>query len=1039
MRNYVLPLALALASASACTDELGVVNLIAELETEELVDFADVQVGIAMPYQLVVKNVGDGALQITGIEVPENLCAQDYEFKIEDSCDAQFLLSKTYNIPPNAERVVRVSFQPFLAMDNPVESSLRLLTSLTDDAGQPVTFTVRLKGRGVTSGMEVVPNPIDFGKVLVGSSRTLEVEVFNRLAVPVDITTRLTSDGKAEIINMGGLGRFEILEPQPDAARGGSLLPADSLLDPDSSVTVSLRYIPDASTEGREDRGQWTLSNCESSLCNLDVTLIGQGTNAAIQCEPPAVDFGQVNPGISATKRTECRNVATESVTVLSWNLGLASSPEYSVVPYAGQVTNLAPGESFDVEIQFAPTAQSVGTDPAGSVVVRGRNPVAGRDLDDVRIELSGEAGGPDIQVTPMSLNFGQVAIGTASKRRFLVENVGYNDLEVTGIMADTAGLGAYTADRQSFIVRPGSAEVVEVSFSPLTEGEANSSLLITSNDSDEPEQSVALAGQGANLPPCAYTLEPASINFGIVQVLRNSNQGVRIQNIGADACLINDVEIAPGSDPDFSLLNGRETGILLAPGDTKTILVGYTPGNESVHTGELTFYISDPRNSNPSVALRGVGSASALLISPNEIDFGQIGVNCSTRDRIVAIYNTGSNTTVIERVEIPAGVSSEFQLATLPAGIPAPPGAAVAPGQSIELSVRYRAIDEGQDTGFFHIYERGRTDPYVVPLFGAGAIDPINEDHFEQLETPEVDILFVIDNSCSMSEEQAGLTANFQSFIQFADAQALDYRLAVVATDVDVCANPLSPNRPTTMDQGQCGYFADGNGAGTEQNPAWRLITPDEQPSPDAAFSAIATQGINGSGLERGLEAAYMALSSPLITGWNAGFLRQDAYLALIFISDEEDQSTNTVDFYVNYFLAIKGFRNTNLFSASAIVGDAPSGCGGFQADAGLRYIDVANRTGGIFESICTSDWSSSLQNLGLSVFGYKSRFFLGNQPVAGTVEVEIDGVAINGTAPSGQVRWNHDPTTNSVNFAPLAIPEPGSQIVVRYRPECL
>ncbi len=181
------------------------------------------------------------------------------------------------------------------------------------------------------------------------------------------------------------------------------------------------------------------------------------------------------------------------------------------------------------------------------------------------------------------------------------------------------------------------------------------------------------------------------------------------------------------------------------------------------------------------------------------------------------------------------------------------------------------------------------------------------------------------------------------------------------------------------------------------------------------------------------------MALSSPLITGWNEGFLRQDAYLALIFISDEEDQSTNTVDFYVNYFLAIKGFRNTNLFSASAIVGDAPSGCGGFQADPGLRYIDVANRTGGIFESICTSDWSSSLQNLGLSVFGYKSRFFLGNQPVAGTVEVEIDGVVINGTAPSGQVRWSYDPTTNSVNFAPLAIPEPGSQIVVRYRPECL
>lgn len=1039
MRRSALSLTLLLLGASACSDETGVVNLVGELQAEEVIDFADVQVGIQLPYDLVVKNTGAGAFQITGIEVPEGLCAQDYEFKIEDSCDPQFLLGKTYNIAPNTERVVRVSFQPFVAMENPAETSLRLRTSIKDEAGAEVTFTVRLLGRGVTSGMEVVPNPVDFGKVLVGSSRTLEVEIFNRLAVPVDITTSLSTDGKPEIINMGGLGRFEILEPTADAARGGSLLPVDTLLDPDSSVTVVIRYIPDSSTEGREDRGRWTLSNCNSSLCNLDVVLIGQGTNAAIQCTPPAVDFGQVNPGITSTKRTECTNVATESVTVLGWGLGLASSPEYTVVPYAGQVTNLAPQESFDVELQFAPTAQSVGTDPAGSLVIRGRNPIAGRDLDDVRIELTGEAGGPDIQVTPMLLNFGQVAIGTSSKRRFLVENVGYNDLEITGITADTQGLGAYTADRQSFIVRPGSAEVVEMSFSPQVEGDALSSVLITSNDSDEPEYTVSLAGQGANLPPCAYTLEPANINFGIVQVLRNSNQGVRIKNIGADACLINDIEIAPGSDPDFSLLNGTETGILLAAGDTKTVLIGYTPGSERVHSGELTFYISDPRNSSPSVPLRGVGSASALLISPNELDFGQVGIGCATRSRIVQIYNTGSNTTVIERVEVPAGVSNEFVLSALPAGIPAPPGAAVAPGQSIEVSVLYRAADEGQDTGFFHIFERGRTDPYVVPMFGAGALDPVNEDHFEQLETPEVDILFIIDNSCSMSEEQAGLTANFQSFIQFADAQALDYRLAVVATDVDTCPNPLSPNRPTTMAQGQCGYFADGNGDGTQRNPAWRLITPDEQPSPDAAFSAIATQGINGSGLERGLEAAYMALSSPLITGWNSGFLRQDAYLALIFISDEEDQSNNTVDFYVNYFLAIKGFRNTNLFSASAIVGDAPGGCGGFQADAGLRYISVADRTGGIFESICTSDWSSSLQNLGLSVFGYKSRFFLGNQPVSGTVEVEVDGVVVAATAASGQIRWAYDPATNSVNFTPFAIPEPGSQIIVRYRPECL
>lgn len=1036
LRVYASALLISAGLLAGCSDETGVVTLRGVLETEPLVDFGAVQVGIEMPYALVLANRGDGALTITTVEAAAGICDRDYEFRVEGACEPATIAERRLTLQPNTERVLQLSFQPYVAMDASVESSLRLLTDALDDEGQPVTLTVTLRGRGVASGMEVVPNPVDFGKVLAGSARTLDVEVFNRLGVPVDITTRLGRDGRPEIVNMGGLGRFEVLEPIADLTRGGSLLAAGAMLGTDESLSVKLRYIPDPSVAGRQDRGRWTISNCESTLCDLEVTLLGEGTNAAIECDPPALDFGQVNPGGVLERRVTCTNAATESVTVLGWSMGLGSSPDYAVTPYSGQVTNVAPGESFEVQVEFAPTQASIGTDPTGTLLIRGRNPVAGRDLDDVRVELVGEAGGPDIRVTPQTLAYGQVAIGTTSKRRVLIENVGYNDLEVSQIQT----VGDFVASRRGpLVIAPGASEVVEVDFTPTAVGDVMGELVVTSNDAGEPEVSVALIGQGADLPPCAYTLEPANISFGIVQVLRSTTQGVRIQNIGADICLINDVTIALGSDPDFGLVDGTRTGIQLDPGQIETILVSYTPSSEAVHTGDLSFYISDPGNSTPTVALHGVGAASALLVSPNELDFGQIGVGCSTRERVVSVYNTGSTTTYVERVELPPGVSTEFELSRLPPGVPGPPGAAVAPGESVDIAVRYRSVDVGQDTGFFHVYERGRTDPYVVPLFGSGALDPINEDVFEQLETPEVDILFVIDNSCSMSEEQASLTANFQSFIQFADAQALDYRLAVVSTDMDICPSPASPTRPASMDQGRCGYFADGNGLGTLQNPDWRLITPDEQPSPEDAFAAIGTQGIDGSGTEQGLEAAYRALSSPLITGWNAGFLRPDAYLALIFISDEEDQSPNAVDFYVNSFLAIKGFRNTNLFSASAIVGDAPSGCGGFQADPGLRYIEVANRTGGIFESICTSDWASALQNLGLTVFGYKSRFFLGNQPVPGTVEVFVDGVQVDPTAPSGQIRWSYEAMGNSVNFAPLAIPEPGAQIVVRYRPECL
>jgi hypothetical protein len=1013
-------------------DDGGVSRVIGELEAPEVVDFGDVQIGIIQPMTVDVENVG-AALVSAQIE-QTSFTGENYEFRLSKEGEPV----STLDLQAGQTETLTLTFQAFEAMEEPVEATFRMVWQVTPDEQASRTVTVR--ARGVETGLEVMPNPIDFGKVLVGSSRTLDVRITNRLGVAVEVFTAVNTDGKAELLNEGGLGRFELLEPS--ITQNGSLLPEGMLLATDESITVKLRYTPDPSQIDRPDMGRWTLSNCPNPLCEQRVTLMGEGTNAAIECEPSTIDFGQVNPGVTSTQRTVCRNVATEAVTVLGWETAPGTAREYTVLPYAGSPTTLGPNETFEVEAQFSPTVASVGTDPAGSIRIRGRNPVASRDLDDVRVQLTGEAGGPDVSVLPAAINFGRIALGTTGKRRILVENTGYNQLTVSRIDADVNGTGTYSVDRTAFTVDPGAAEVVEVTFRPTAEGAVMSRVLIASDDSDEGEVYVDLSGEGVDLPPCSYTVSPVDVNFGIVQVLRASSQGVRINNVGTNDCLINDIEIALGSSPAFGLANGAETGIILPPGEEKNIVVEYTPMMGGVDEGVLTFYISDPTSSNPEIPLRGVGSESALLITPNEIDFGQVGVGCSTRQREVTVYNTGSANTWVDRIEIPAGVSMEFKIENLPAGVPNPPGAGaqIAPGASIVFSVRYESVDLGVDNGFFHLFERGRTDPYVVPMFGQAAKNPVNTDEFEQLETPEVDILFVIDNSCSMSEEQASLASNFSSFIQFADSQALDYRIATVTTDVDGCP-ATTAQRPANLDQGQCGYFADGNGDETQQNPSWRLITPDEEPSPEQAFAAVVSQGILGSGTERGLEAAYRALSSPIITGWNNGFLRPNAYLALIFVADEDDHSAPAVDFYIDYFLAIKGFRNTNLFSASAIVGDVPSGCptAPLPEGPGTRYLATAERTGGIFESICTADWSQSLQNLGLSVFGYKSRFFLTNQPVAGTVEVFVDGTRVDPVGPQGQVRWTYDTATNTVNFAPLAIPEPGSEITITYQPECL
>src|SRR5690606_15773631 len=100
----------------------------------------------------------------------------------------------------------------------------------------------------------------------------------------------------------------------------------------------------------------------------------------------------------------------------------------------------------------------------------------------------------------------------------------------------------------------------------------------------------------------------------------------------------------------------------------------------------------------------------------------------------------------------------------------------------------------------------------------------------------------------------------------------------------------------------------------------------------------------------EQGLEAAYRALSSPLVNSvddsrtalpmdGNAGFLREEARLVLIFLADEEDFSPQSTAFYETFFRGLKGNDETML-SISAITGpDNLSTCP-TASSSGTRYM---------------------------------------------------------------------------------------------------
>lgn len=314
----------------------------------------------------------------------------------------------------------------------------------------------------------------------------------------------------------------------------------------------------------------------------------------------------------------------------------------------------------------------------------------------------------------------------------------------------------------------------------------------------------------------------------------------------------------------------------------------------------------------------------------------------------------------------------------------------------------------------------------------------PIQIDLFRQLTLRAVDILWVIDSSGSMAPKQQRVKSQFTSFIQFLTNAnpPVDYHIGVVTTDM---ADPARSGR-LLGEPGATSRFICRNLSGTEPSCA-----PGD---PVASFqNIVAAVGTCGSGHEQPLLAAGAALSEPLASNENQGFLRKDASLYIIILSDEEDASCNnplansycsanmapkefgSVDYWVRFFQGTKGYGNAQSVAVASIVattanpfqakdcglgqcGAATGQCedvtnNGCTVDPGggatptefaryaPRLVKVATRTGGIATSICDKDYSSALGALGFAVSGLRRDYALTRGPIESSIAVTVRGTA--------------------------------------------
>lgn len=280
--------------------------------------------------------------------------------------------------------------------------------------------------------------------------------------------------------------------------------------------------------------------------------------------------------------------------------------------------------------------------------------------------------------------------------------------------------------------------------------------------------------------------------------------------------------------------------------------------------------------------------------------------------------------------------------------------------------------------------------------------------DEITQVTVSSVDVLWVVDNSCSMAEEQRGIRENFPNFMQYFADSGLDYHVGVVSTDM--------------INSRQSGQLIEDGGT--------RYIdaTVDAEEAV-ASFQRRADLGTNGSSDECGKDASWTAIAIEG-SGVNQGFYRDEANLAVIVLSDERDYSRISVTEYVSWMQGLK--PDAEQISFSSIVGPDSTTCPWTVAERGTGYIEVTEQVGGVLWPICTDDWSGLLTELGMQSAGLKREFFLSLAPVEDTIAVEVE-TTDGSTEDFDSGDWAYSQTRNSITFNEY-VPEPLSIVRISY-----
>ena len=287
------------------------------------------------------------------------------------------------------------------------------------------------------------------------------------------------------------------------------------------------------------------------------------------------------------------------------------------------------------------------------------------------------------------------------------------------------------------------------------------------------------------------------------------------------------------------------------------------------------------------------------------------------------------------------------------------------------------------------------KTQPHRVDVFQQNfLINPWSTETFTQKlheKKMQVDIVWVIDDSASMYDNQVALANNFKTFVEVFSRFTIDFRMAVITT-----------THSTNYD--------------IEEKLNSKFLKSNKQGFIEL-FKEKVKVGTSGSGFELGLSKSKEFFSG------NPDWINTDNYLVIIFLSDENDHGIDSVRSYVDWIARKKeGLESVKIYSIVSMTQ---------HQDQGTRYIEAARLTRGLSRDIGSkfddvlNTFSNDIVKLVGQNFKLSQTFDISRVDEA---EVFVNGTLVNRNT------WLFSSKLNSIRFINSAAVSDGSKVKVVY-----